>query len=141
DTAVHSELAASNIRIIERPEVPRYASWPRKKTNLLIGALAGLGLAIGAAFFRESLDHSVKSSEEAEGLLQLPTLATIPNFAFAAPLNRGRFLPFRPGQAKSRNGKATPLGGLSDQLVVARDPWSPIAETFRILRTALMFSS
>lgn len=141
DTAVHSELAASNIRIIERPEVPRYASWPRKKTNLLIGALAGLGLAIGAAFFRESLDHSVKSSEEAEGLLQLPTLATIPNFALAAPLNRARFLPFRPGQAKSRNGKATPLGGLSEQLVVARDPWSPIAETFRILRTALMFSS
>jgi capsular exopolysaccharide synthesis family protein len=141
DTAVHSELAASNIRVIERPEVPRYASWPRKKTNLLIGALAGLGLAIGAAFFRESLDHSVKSSEEAEGLLQLPTLATIPNFALAAPLNRGRFLPFRPGQIKGRNGAVTKQGGLAEELVVARDPWSPIAETFRILRTALMFSS
>ncbi len=142
DTAVHSELAASNIRIIERPEVPRYASWPRKKTNLLIGALAGLALAIGAAFFRESLDHSVKSSEEAEGLLQLPTLATIPNFALAAPLNRGRFLPFRAGASKGRNGAlATQGNGLAEQLVVARDPWSPISETFRILRTALMFSS
>jgi capsular exopolysaccharide synthesis family protein len=142
DTAVHSELANSNVRVIERPEVPRYASSPRKRMNLLMGALAGVALAIGAAFFRESLDSSVKSSEEAEGLLQLPTLATIPNFALAGPLGRGRFLPaMRAPGGSGRNGSARIRGDDADRLVVARDPWSPIAETFRILRTALLYSN
>jgi polysaccharide biosynthesis transport protein len=134
DTSVNSALATSKVRVIQRPEVPRYASWPRKKMNLLLGALAGVGLAIGVAFFRESLDRSVKSNEEAEGLLQLPTLATIPNFALAAPIARGRFLP-----VKRAGGSAAPASP-SSRLVVARDPWSPIAETFRILRTALLYS-
>jgi capsular exopolysaccharide synthesis family protein len=141
DTAVHSELAASNVRVIERPEVPRVATRPRVRVNLLFGAVAGLVLAVGAAFFRESLDNSVKSSAEAEDLLQLPTLAIIPNFALAALPGRGRLLPLRAGPAAKRNGAATRSSGLANELVVAGDPWSPVAETFRILRTALLFSS
>ena len=142
DTSVHSELSSSNLRVIERPEVPRYAAWPRKRMNLLFGALAGVGLAVAAAFFRESLDRSVKSNEEAEGLLQLPTLATIPNFALAAQAARGRFLASRLADASKRRNRVTGITrGPSPTLVVARDPWSPIAETFRILRTSLLFSS
>ena len=96
DTAVHSELAASKVRVIERPEVPRYAASPRKQMNLLIGALAGLALAIGAAFFRESLDNSVKSSEEAEGLLQLPDPGDHPQL--------------RPGARRSARAARLPAG-------------------------------
>ena len=152
ETAVHSELANSNMRVIERPEVPRYAASPRKKMNLLIGALAGLGLAIGAAFFRESLDSSVKSSEEAEGLLQLPTLAIIPSFGVARPLGArlrdtlrhgdrvsGMIATLRRGDGGNSNG--APGDGGHRDLVVVHKPWSPVAETFRMLRTSLLFCS
>ena len=138
DTAVHSELAASNVRVIERPEVPRYATRPRMKMNLLFGMLAGVVVAVGAAFFRESLDSSLKSSEEAEGHLQLPTLAIIPNYAMARPVGRARLLAnWRTAEAQRGNG----VGDEASALVVVNDPWSPVAETFRILRTALLFSS
>jgi capsular exopolysaccharide synthesis family protein len=153
DTAVHSELATTNVRVIERPEVPRFAASPRKKMNLLIGALAGLALAIGAAFFRESLDSSVKSSEEAEGLLQLPTLAIIPSYGLVRPLVSrlreslrqgetvsGILTSLRGNDAVNGNGVATRDEARGDLIVVQR-PWSPVAETFRILRTALLFSS
>ena len=151
ETAVHSELATTNVRVIERPEVPRYAASPRKKMNLLIGVLAGLALAIGAAFVRESLDNSVKSSAEAEGLLQLPTLAIIPSFALPRPLGArlrdslrqsdsvsGLLTTLRRGDAANANGAS--LDPTTDLLVVQK-PWSPVAETFRMLRTALQFSS
>jgi polysaccharide biosynthesis transport protein len=139
DTAVHAELAASTVRVIERPEVPRYATSPRLRLNLLLGALAGTVLAVGAAFFRESLDNSVKSSEEAEGLLQLPTLAIIPNFALVRSLGRPRLLTsLRPTDLWRANGAGADT---AHPLVVARDPWSPVAEAFRILRTSLLFSS
>jgi polysaccharide biosynthesis transport protein len=153
ETAVHSQLTAANMRVIERPEVPRYAASPRKKMNLLIGALAGLGLAIGAAFFRESLDSSVKSSEEAEGLLQLPTLAVIPSFGLPRPLHTRLRDGLRQGDSVSellatlRRGDATDdtgnagSDGAKGDLVVVQRPWSPVAETFRMLRTALLFSS
>lgn len=154
DTAVHSQLAASNMRVIERPEVPRYAASPRKKMNLFIGALAGLGLAIGAAFFRESLDSSVKSSEEAEGLLQLPTLAIIPSFGAARPLGTrlrdtlrqgdgvsGMISTLRRNDGANGNGNGVPDDGARGDLVVVQKPWSPVAEAFRMLRTSLLFCS
>ena len=83
ETAVNSELTASNVRVIERPEVAADPSKPRVPLNLMLGLIAGLAVAVGTIFLCDYFDNSVKSSEEVEGFLQLPTLATIPNFALA----------------------------------------------------------
>jgi capsular exopolysaccharide synthesis family protein len=85
--------------------------------------------AIGAAFVCEYFDSSVKSGEEVEGLLQLPTLATVPNFAVA---RRRMSLP----------GPAAAAGsGREHDLVMLHEPRSPAAEAFRALRTAVLFSA
>src|SRR5205085_2161895 len=83
--------------------------------------------SVGAVFGREYLDGTVRSSDEAEALLQLPALAAIPNFALAR-------------QAASGNGSMPVLaydGG--DELLVLHEPWSRAAEAFRGMRT-LLFS-
>jgi succinoglycan biosynthesis transport protein ExoP len=51
---------------------------PRVTLNLALGALIGLVLGIGLAFFIEYLDTSVKTMEDVESLLGVPVLAIIP---------------------------------------------------------------
>src|SRR4030095_13901074 len=76
---------------------------------------------------------SVKSTEEAEELLHLPNLATIPNFAlgqrsaYGHPLTNGH-------DARAATARA-------QQLVVTHEPRSVVAEAFRTLRTAVLFST
>ena len=130
ETAVNAQLAPSNMRVVERAEVPARPSKPNVPLNLTLGLLGGLVTACGAAFASEYFDSSVKSTEEAEELLQLPTLATIPNFALAS----------QPAYGLPRaNGKGPRPGGR--QLVVIDEPRSVVAEAFRTLRTAVLFST
>jgi hypothetical protein len=120
ETAVNSELAATNMRVVERAEVPRRPSQPNVPVNLALGLIGGTILALGAAFVCDYFDNSVKSSDEVCELLQLPTLATIPNFALArgAPARSvRRRCPRRPGLADARHGRA-------------ERAWSPVAEAF-----------
>src|SRR5205823_13180980 len=77
---VNAELVASNVQVIERAEVPSRPSKPNVPLNVTLGVLAGLVFAVSAAFSCEYFDQSVKSTQEVEDLLLLPTLATIPNF-------------------------------------------------------------
>jgi succinoglycan biosynthesis transport protein ExoP len=135
ETAVNSELAASNIRVVERAEVPEGPSRPNVPFNLGLGVLFGLVTAVGAAFACEYFDSSVKSRDDVEGLLQLPTLATIPNFDLAR--RRGDMQ-----RAKTNgdgNGNGHVPGG--HELVVLHEPRSAVAEAFRSLRTSVLFSA
>ena len=59
-------------------EPPSIAARPRVALNMALGALVGLVLGIGLAFFIEYLDTSVKTMEDVENLLGVPVLAIIP---------------------------------------------------------------
>ena len=59
-------------------EPASYAARPRVGLNLTLGALVGLVLGLGLAFFIEYLDTSVKTMEDVENLLGVPVLAIIP---------------------------------------------------------------
>jgi polysaccharide biosynthesis transport protein len=59
-------------------EPASYASRPRVALNLALGALVGLVVGLGLAFFIEYLDTSVKTMEDVESLLGVPVLAIIP---------------------------------------------------------------
>jgi succinoglycan biosynthesis transport protein ExoP len=133
ETQVNSQLAPSNVRVLERAEVPARPSKPNVPLNLAIGLLGGLVVAVSAAFASEYFDSSVKSSDEAEELLRLPTLATIPNFALAHRSAYGHAL---------TNGKGErSAAAMSERLVVTHEPRSVVAEAFRTLRTAVLFST
>ncbi|HLK11200.1 MAG TPA: polysaccharide biosynthesis tyrosine autokinase [Candidatus Binatia bacterium] len=128
-TAVNSQLAASNVRVVERAEVPLKADKPNVPLFLALGLVAGVMAGAGTAFGCEYFDRSVKSSDEVEGLLQLPTLAAIPNFRLARESSR------------RRAGVAAGHAADDTELVVHREPRSAVAEAFRSLRTAVLFST
>ena len=74
------ELAMPRMAVSVRQvaEPPSYPSRPRVTLNLALGALVGLVVGLGLAFFIEYLDTSVKTMEDVESLLGVPVLAIIP---------------------------------------------------------------
>jgi succinoglycan biosynthesis transport protein ExoP len=89
----------------------------------LLGAILGLILGVGAAFFLEYLDRTVRTSADVEMLLSIPVLGIIPQLRKIAP------------EAEAGNGR-------SDlPLLVALDPLDPAAEAHRNIRMNLMFMS
>ncbi|MBM4265384.1 MAG: polysaccharide biosynthesis tyrosine autokinase [Deltaproteobacteria bacterium] len=144
ETAVHSDLGASNVRIIERAEVPELPSKPNVPFNLTFGALAGVLVAVGAVVACERFDDSVKTSKEIEGLLNLPPLATIRNFGASRTSGRRALGSGRGERGRIEGGSAVEPGdptGPRPELVVLHEPWSVVAEAFRGLRTSVLFST
>jgi succinoglycan biosynthesis transport protein ExoP len=66
------------VSVKQKAEPPSFPARPRVGLNLMLGALVGLMVGLGLAFFIEYLDTSVKTMEDVEGLLGVPVLAIIP---------------------------------------------------------------
>jgi capsular exopolysaccharide synthesis family protein len=66
------------ISVKQIAEPASYPVRPRVGLNLTLGALVGLVVGIGLAFFIEYLDTSVKTMDDVENLLGVPVLAIIP---------------------------------------------------------------
>lgn len=71
-------LEATNVHIVEEAIVPKLPVAPRKARNILLAAAVGLFLGIGLAFFLEYYDTSIRTPDEVERYLGLPTLGVIP---------------------------------------------------------------
>jgi polysaccharide biosynthesis transport protein len=82
----------------------------------ILGALIGLVLSSGTVLFINYQESTIKSPEQATGVLALPVLGTVTRF----------------GRSKDSY----------DQRLITRDaPISPVAETYHVLKTNLMFSA
>jgi len=69
----------SNINVVQSATLPVEPVRPRKVLNLLLGLVAGVFGGIGIAFFSEYLDHTIRTPDEVQEKLKLPTLACIPH--------------------------------------------------------------
>jgi uncharacterized protein involved in exopolysaccharide biosynthesis len=65
-------LRTSNIRVIDRADLPINPSSPKKMRNLLLALFLGLFGGVGLAFVLEYLDNTVKSAEEVGRFTGLP---------------------------------------------------------------------
>ncbi|MGH9425089.1 MAG: GumC family protein, partial [Terriglobia bacterium] len=74
EAQVSAGLKASNVRIVDPAEEPEAPVKPRVVLNLALGFIMGLGLGVGVAFFQEYLDNTLKTPDEVENLLRLPSL-------------------------------------------------------------------
>ncbi|MCW5557703.1 MAG: polysaccharide biosynthesis tyrosine autokinase [Verrucomicrobiae bacterium] len=68
----------SSVTIIRQAEPGMRPVRPRKGLNIALGAVAGLLLGVGLAFFIEYLDTSVKTIDDVEQALGAPVLGVIP---------------------------------------------------------------
>lgn len=82
EAGISSKLDEPSTRVVESAQVPESSIRPRVAYNLVLGALAGLSLAIGFVFFQEHIQDTFQTEDELEMHLHLPLLAVVP----AAPI-------------------------------------------------------
>jgi len=116
ELGVSSDAQSNNVSILDKAELPGGPISPSLKKNLL-WALALAAAAAGAAVWLiEVLDDTFKSAEDLEEGLGLPVLGLIPLY-------------------RDRAKKKSAISELME------DPSSPLAESYRSLRTAIQFST
>jgi capsular exopolysaccharide synthesis family protein len=116
-----------NVSTVEEARVPREPIGPPRVRNIIVALLLSVGVGIGLAFLLDYLDDTLKTVEDVDRHLHLPTLAIIP-----APREPRRFL--------GRNAPE-PEPGATTALALVSDVRSPVAEAYRHLRTSLLLSS
>lgn len=101
----------TQIEIIEGAIAPSNPVNLKREQNLILAIVLGLGMGIALAYLLESLDVTVKTREDVEGLT-LPLIGSVPAL-------------------QSRNG----------QVYLEMDAQGPAGEAFRKLRTAIGFTA
>ncbi len=103
------------LSVVEPASVPMTPIGPRVMWNTMLAAALGLGLALGAVFLLEYLDDTVKTGEDVQHALSLPTIGAISRMA--------------------------ETDDPAEHLITMKHPRSSVSEAYRVLRTNLQFSS
>lgn len=103
-----------NIWVVANAKTPEVPATPNTKRNILLGLILGAFGGIGIAFFVEYLDNTIKSSEEVERRYDLTVLGMV------------EFLAAKDGDVIK---------------TVIDKPQSSIAESYKIIQSALLLSS
>lgn len=122
EAGVSAGITASNIQVVDYAELPTKPFKPNKELNLLLACLVGLFLGVGLAFFCEYLDNTIKTSEDVEVLVRLPSFGLIPEIS----KERRKLLGV---------GQSYPV-----ELITHGHPRSLLAEAYRNIRTSLLLS-
>lgn len=116
ETGVSASLTASNIQILDKAEIPKSPYKPKKTLNILLSIIVGLFGGIGIVFFVEYFDTSIKTPEDLEKIISIPTLGYVPYY--------------------KENKENLPVEYISSAEVT-----NPIAEAFRSIRTFILLST
>lgn len=133
EAGITAGLNSNDIDVVDRAAVPSLPVSPKKRRDLLVGLAAGLFIGIIAALFLESLDDTIRTSDDSEAISGLPSLAVIPHFDVLKRI--GTSQAETTAIEKERNSR------VSGDLISYTDPQSIIAEGFRTLRSSLLLSA
>ena len=120
ETSMTENIRTGNIRVVDAAEIPNSPVKPKKTQNLLLGLIVGLSLGIGLAFFLEYLDNTIKIPEDIKERLKIPYLGPVPAFASLG---------------------ANPTDTAQDPLITLSEPKSTASESYRGIRTSILFSA
>jgi capsular exopolysaccharide synthesis family protein len=120
----------NEVTIATPSRLPKSPVGPPRLRNIIVALLLSLAAGVGLAFLLDFLDDTVKSIEDVDRYIHLPALALIPT-----GLDR---------RLAGMHGNAGPPPGAPSNttaLAMITDARSPIAESYRHLRTSLLLSS
>jgi succinoglycan biosynthesis transport protein ExoP len=129
EVGVTAGYTASNIQLVDRAEVPRGPYMPNRNRNILLAAVIGLFLGVGLAFFFEHLDNTVKTPDDVEQLLRLPSFGMVPEISCERKSGRISM------RTSHSTGKSYPV-----ELVTCHSPRSLLSEAYRNIRTSILLS-
>lgn len=119
ETQTLGATARADARVTSYAALPDRPSSPKPAINLVLGALLGMGLGIGAVILRQELDTGLSTLDDVEGRLRLPYFGALPTLGSSVRGSRSR----------------------SAHDVMAQNAGSSFAEAFRGLATALAYNS
>ncbi len=125
---VTSSDRPNEVSVSTAARLPKTPIGPPRVRNIAVAFLLSLVAGIGLAFLLDFLDDTVKSVEDVDRYIHLPALAMIPS---------SRDRPRLPGLGGGPPGVPTEATALA----MISDVRSPIAESYRHLRTSLLLSS
>jgi polysaccharide biosynthesis transport protein len=128
EVGVTAGLRTSNIHIVDRGDVPEAPYSPRKANAMALAFAVGLALALGMAFIVEYFDNTLKTPNDIEEFLRLPSLGMIPKMGKKVNQAPQLLLPTAAGEAKS--AAVVPFGQGKFRY------W----EAYRSLRTSILLS-
>ncbi len=117
ETDLTRGLKSSNVRTIDKAEIPATPIKPKKKLNIMLAAIIFLFMGIGLAFFFEYLDNTIKTPEDIKRYLDIPFIGPVPHI-----------------DTSEIKGFTTP------ELITLHKPKSHASEAYKGLRTSIMFS-
>jgi len=117
ETSLTEDMKTGNVRIVDPAEVPKSPIRPRKRLNIFLGIVFGLFMGIVVAFTFEFLDNTLKNPEDIRNYLNIPYLGPVPTFDI------------------DREDIENP------ELITQYSPKSTASESYRGIRTSLLFSS
>jgi succinoglycan biosynthesis transport protein ExoP len=137
EAGVSAGLKSNNIHIVDPAKPPRAPHRPNKPMNLALGLGIGLLLGVCLAFFFEYLDSSIKTPDDIDRYIKLPSLGVIPSAAsLLSPSKRKQLVATAGG-----NGAKGSVSSKSIELITYHDTKSLISEAYRNLRTSVLLSS
>jgi capsular exopolysaccharide synthesis family protein len=129
EATVSAGLRASNVRIVDTAQVAKSPVKPRVLLNLALGIILGAAVGIGLALFQEYLDNTLKTADEVERLLRLPSLGLLPDY-----IGDGN------GKAGGEELALVSRGNNGD-LAPALQTGREASEAYRTLRTSILLSA
>jgi polysaccharide biosynthesis transport protein len=123
-----SGTGGTSVSVSNPSRLPHAPVGPYRMRTIMIAFVLSLVAGIGLAFLLDFLDDTIKSVDDISRYINLPSLALIPAARFDKPRLR----------VGAKGG-----GPLADTnaLAMVKDVRSPIAESYRHLRTSLLLSS
>ena len=108
----------NNVQIVDEAQIPTSPSNINHKKDILMFGLIGALISVAYVVIANMLDTTIKSADELDKMFKLPILASIPVYG---------------NTKKLKNTDRT------KELIVDRDPKSPVSEVFRTLRANIQF--
>lgn len=127
------DLQVNNISVLDHALLPVSPIKPRVFVSLLVGAALGLVLGVFAALLAAFADRTVRSRQDVEEVLGVPSLGFLPKITDRTVRDGAKY------QYSDRPATHEPIDNLD--LVVHSHPSSMVAEMARGIRTNLLFMS
>ncbi len=128
EVGVIAGVQENNVSVIDEARRPGAPFRPELRKNLGMAAMVALAIGVSLAFLLEFLDSTIRRSEDLERLIDRPVLGMVP---LQRERDRERGSSVRKG-SRSRHDLAH---------ISVTHPKSAVSESFRSLRTSLMFST
>ena len=122
---VEENRAVGNARLVEDAQIPEDPIASNTVSNLALGSLLGMLLAVSTALILDGLDTSVKTVKEAREVFGYTLLGLIPVF----------------GKSEKTNPRSGDTKQVASKILVRDIPRSPISEAYRMLQANLEFLS